>query len=66
MARPTLDDIIAVDDEATRRKMIMENYKREEIGEEIMKIKDKVKQIEVREILTFSFYNPSDEKWESV
>lgn len=62
MARPTLDDIIAVDDEATRRKMIMENYKREEIGEEIMKIKDKVKQIEVREILTFSFYNPSDEK----
>ena len=62
MVRPTLDDIIAVDDEATRRKMIMENYKREEIGEEIMKIKDKVKQIEVREILTFSFYNPSDEK----
>ena len=32
MARPTLDDIIAVDDEATRRKMIMENYKQEEIG----------------------------------
>ena len=62
MARQTLDDIIADDDEATRRKMIMENYKPEEIGEEIMKIKDKVKQTEVREILAFSFYNPSDEK----
>ena len=58
MPRPTIDDIVAVDDEATRRKMIMDNYKPEEIGAEIMKIDDIQKRNEAREILAYSFYNP--------
>ena len=60
--RPTLDEIIAVDDEATRRKMIMDNYKPEEIGDEIMKIKDIPKRREATEVLAYAFYNPSGAK----
>ncbi len=56
--RPTIDEIIEVDDEATRRKMIMDNYKPEEFGNEINKIKDIAKREEAREILITSFYNP--------
>ena len=60
MSRPTIEDIIAVDDEATRRKMIMGNYKPEEFQLEIMKIKNIVKRQEAREILITSFYHPGD------
>lgn len=60
MSRPTIKDIIAVDDEATRRKMIMDNYQPEEFGKEINKIKDVVKRQEAREILITSFYHPGD------
>ena len=56
--RPTIDEIIEVDDEATRRKMIMDNYQPEEFGKEINKIKDVAKREEAREILVTSFYNP--------
>ena len=38
--------------------MIMENYKPEEFGNEINKIKDIAKREAAREILITSFYNP--------
>ena len=60
MTKPTIEDIIAVDDETTRRKMIMGNYKPEEFQLEIMKIKNIVKRQEAREILITSFYQPDD------
>ena len=62
MPRPTLDEIIEVDDEATRRKMIMDNYEPEEFGNEIMKITNIEKRREATEILAYSFFNPSGAK----